>query len=812
MQRENAHDIIVQLGHLGLVQFNDANASTSLLQRAFTPHVKRCDDIERRLGYFRSQIETLDIPLDTYGHPKQAEVLATQLRKGILEALELQLERTESELRDLSSKNGLLLEEMNKHREMKEVFSRDAAFYFGESYAMNDRSAGLTMGTTLSLIVGVVPQSAEYMLQRLTYRLTRGNSYVRIDPISEPFCDVEGSSLVPKSVFAIFVPARSFIPKITKICESLGAHIYPYAELDAKKILPEVHAQCNAMMQTIQHTQASRYEILRGISADLAGWTRFVHAEKGVFDVLNRIQMNGMIATADIWVPGYALDAVERTLQASDTMSNAQVSSMLTLIDEPTAADGKKVPPTHYRTNKFTSVFQDIVESYGVARYREINPAVFSAMTFPYLFGVMYGDVGHGAIVTITALFLILLENRLAGSQNEIFSTIFQGRYLILLMGLFSTYIGLLYNDTFGISTDIFPSGYVWGSLKAAVGKQMTPIKPSGIGKGLNTAPAKVVAFGIDAAWAETENKLEFYNSLKMKCAIVIGVIQMIAGLVLSMMNHIYFNDWRHVFFQFIPELIFLMCTFGYMAIIIIVKWCTPFYSTNDAPSLLETMTNFFLAPGTVTQPLYRGQAQIQVILLLVAFIMVPLMLIPIPYLAWRDKKRQAEKALMAKQAQPLALSEEHFLNSHCNSHGNVYESESGSIGSQHDGAAHDTDLSEICIHQIIHTIEFVLGAVSNTASYLRLWALSLAHAELSDVFWNFALMMAMSADRGSGVIIFIGIAVWLMASIFVLLMMESLSAFLHTLRLHWVEFQNKFYYGDGVKFAPFDLTDDEKS
>lgn len=98
---------------------------------------------------------------------------------------------------------------------------------------------------------------------------------------------------------------------------------------------------------------------------------------------------------------------------------------------------------------------------------------------------------------------------------------------------------------------------------------------------------------------------------------------------------------------------------------------------------------------------------------------------------------------------------------------------------------------------------------MSNTASYLRLWALSLAHSELSIVFYEKALVnvgMSISASSGGmGVIaFFITWGLWAGVTMGVLVVMEALSAFLHALRLHWVEFQNKFYLGDGKKFVPF--------
>ncbi|KAM3864077.1 V-type proton ATPase 116 kDa subunit a isoform 10-T10 [Diretmus argenteus] len=465
----------------------------------------------------------------------------------------------------------------------------------------------------------------------------------------------------------------------------------------------------------------------------------------------------------------------------------------------------KQTPPTYNKTNKFTSGFQNIVDAYGIGNYREINPAPYTIITFPFLFAVMFGDLGHGMLMTCAALYLVLRESRLMAQKNdnEMFSMVFAGRYIILLMGVFSMYTGIIYNDCFSKSLNVFGSGWsvkpMFGPNGANWSDSMlhnhTVLQLDPVISGVFNGPYPI---GIDPIWNIATNKLTFLNSFKMKMSIILGVIHMLFGVTLSLFNHLYFKKPLNIYLGFIPEIVFMSSLFGYLALLVFYKWVAYDARTSkDAPSLLIAFINMFLFNynDPSNKPLYTGQMGLQSFLVIVALACVPCMLV-VKTLVLR------RQYLWRKNLGTQNFGGIRVGNGPTEDQAEIIQHDQLS---QHSEEEPEFNFGDMAVHQAIHTIEYCLGCISNTASYLRLWALSLAHAQLSEVLWGMVMHIGFSFKGFTGFIV-ISIVFFFFAilTVCILLIMEGLSAFLHALRLHWVEFQNKFYIGQGFKFLPF--------
>jgi len=81
-------------------------------------------------------------------------------------------------------------------------------------------------------------------------------------------------------------------------------------------------------------------------------------------------------------------------------------------------------------------------------------------MTFPFLFGVMYGDIGHGFGLFAFGLFLVFRKNSILNDPFSSFKSMVNSRYLIAFMGFFALYCGFIYNDFLSLKLNLFGSCY----------------------------------------------------------------------------------------------------------------------------------------------------------------------------------------------------------------------------------------------------------------------------------------------------------------------------------------------------------------
>ncbi|XP_050293276.1 V-type proton ATPase 116 kDa subunit a 1-like [Anthonomus grandis grandis] len=806
IQPESAYLITAHLGESGCVQFIDLNPEVNSFQREHAYQIKRISEMERELRYIESEIkkrnirifDIVDIP--TAPNPRE------------LGDLEAYIEKTALDIRELTTAATTLKMEYYQKVLEKNVLLKAQLFFSQQEEAIYNEYTPEEMrnASQLGFIGGVIAKDKFFSFERLMWRIGRGNIFVRQADINELITDPTTEKESPYTAFVVFFQGEQLDAKINKVCAGYKATTIeiPVTPTVRNERINRISAEVQDIKVVINQTEDHIGRLLFAVAKDIQNWSIVVCKMKAIYDTLNMFSadVSKKCIIAEGWVPVNDLPKVQHALDLGSGAYGSSVHSFYNVLNT------KQTPPTYNRTNKFTQGFQNLISAYAFGTYGELNPALYTIVTFPFLFAIMFGDLGHGIIMAAFGAWLVIDEKKIDAqkNKNEIFGIFFSGRYIILMMGLFSMYTGLIYNDIFSRSMNIFGSKWkvdqtdliAQGINVSVLQTDDSTLKAMLVPK--NSYDGEPYYMGLDPAWQDADNKIIFLNSLKMKLSIIIGVIHMIFGVVLSVVNFMHFKKPMHILLDFLPKILFFSFLFVYMVIMIFMKWLN-YSGMNDntediahssgcAPNVLIYFIGMMLFKAAdekenCNQYLFEGQEMLQHVLVVLALVCIPWMLLGAPLYENFAKKKKTPQS------------------TNQNGHAGHHDSETPATSALSEEEEHDEPFSELMVHAGIHTIEFTLSTVSHTASYLRLWALSLAHAQLSEVLWTMVFrraLVTLSIPYYGGIIIFVIFAVWAAITVAILVLMEGLSAFLHTLRLHWVEFMTKFFDGQGYEFEPF--------
>lgn len=451
-------------------------------------------------------------------------------------------------------------------------------------------------------------------IQRMLFRISRGTAFITTQDLDRSL--LRSSKLQKttdaRSILLIVFPCgkdRVFGDRILNVCRVYEMAFYDYlspTKAESKVRLNHLDGNVKDIIrvisphQTIESTKVRISSIVEALNEKDTCFGVPYHEhlklytlkETAIINMLSKLEDQGtQLLSAHFWCPESQQRALRSTI---DYLKETESNFHGVIYNKVKASEN---PPTTFYSNSFIDPFQQIVNTYGIPRYKELNPAPFSAATFPFMFGVMFGDIGHGAGLLIATIFLFGIDKN-RSDVGETVASMAKNKWLFLLMSLFSIYCGLVYNDFLALPTRLVKSCYNEHEEKGEIrfARKFQCHTP----------------FGIDPVWGKAKNEITFLNSFKMKMSIIIGVLQMLFGIFLKGANSIYFGDWMVFFLEFLPQLVFLSCSFGYMCVCIVAKWLRNWHGEPKPPMIINTFINFTSLPSPAIFADAEGQLLLQ--------------------------------------------------------------------------------------------------------------------------------------------------------------------------------------------------------
>lgn len=228
--------------------------------------------------------------------------------------------------------------------------------------------------------------------------------------------------------------------KLAKICDSFTGSRYetPQAEINSK--LDDLNRKIIQTKDILKATESEVTKYLFSVNtleeSDLSAiqiYKWFIVKEIALYKALNTLRASDSMLIGLFWAPTSEVNNIFSKI--NDIKEDRNIIGPQMWKRE----NHRILPPTYFKLNEFTEPFQTITNTYGVPNYKEVNPSVFAIVTFPFLFAVMFGDLGHGSLVLGFSLCLIFMRDYI---QTTALSAILPLRYMLLLMGIMATFVG----------------------------------------------------------------------------------------------------------------------------------------------------------------------------------------------------------------------------------------------------------------------------------------------------------------------------------------------------------------------------------
>lgn len=783
--RSSAKSFLFHVGNLKIMEFTDLQYNIPLSERRFSQNISCINDLEQKLERIIEISKSTSLR-QKFNEKNNLIVLRNEMSDSDFKTMESDINHYSSHIFSDFSAYELLNNKIEKLTDFKKlcefifsnkltsesikndfqtIYSIDSfsSFNNNEQTRLIETNYNSELGFTY--LVGISDSNNYTEFISTISSLSRENIFYSSETVS-----------FTKTVFLIFVVGDDLKQRILKIASISSVNIYDINKTDFRTEYKETKNILTETKEILNITFNSIGKNMKKILPSLRYWKSNLLAEKSILIEMNKFGpgMTNDILIAEGWVPENSKKIIKKVLQHLTVEEGEKKPWM---VSELSSHD----PPSYFPTNKFTQVYQDIVNAYGIPAHDELNPAAFSLFFFPFLAGIMFSDIFHGFILLLFAIFICKFEKKLSHwKKNEILKYPYMGRYFLLTMGVFSIFGGFIFND--------------FASMKIKLSNSSFNDKGNKIDS--------VYLFGLDHQWHGSINEASFSNSYKMKLSVLIGIFHMALGFFLDVLNCYYKRDYKNFYLQALPQAIGFMSSFGYMGFLILYKM---FFSNKTDISIIKVFSAMAMFKSEYNRMFSENMERfIQTIMGLTSvFCFIVIAFGKATYHMYSEKVRSNQ--IVFKSKKNLKTKKNKSQSQISYRENSIYESDEQTLTLTKNDDEEENEENEgffsILGMQLIHTLEFGISLISHVASYLRLWAINLCHCELTKILHEKILVPRLS---GNIFILYIVGLIYGFFTLFFLILQGIFECFLHSLRLQWIEFQSKFFKGTGKLLKPF--------